>query len=289
MRAPGPHRTSPARIRAAIADGDALGSRGGHRRPSSPGDPLPLRWTIPICLTPALLGWVSLQGGPMVVELSEGWGRSIGVPLLCFMCVLGRTRYAWPGFLAVVAVFAIHYAHSIGPLAGAARCLTDGAVLAIATVFAVTIRPTAQTIFALRAAGARRAAEVAAREATAIERDSQLSELDTLARPLLARIASGAALSAAERLQCELLDAELRDRLRAPGLHSAAVAAAAARARARGVGRATGTHQGIAARPRPARRTRRSRRTLTPGPRWWATCVPSGQLHPGRLRTRPDS
>src|SRR5690606_40103107 len=61
------------------------------------------------------------------------------------------------------------------------------------------------------------------------------AELDKVARPILERIAGGADLDPAERRECRLLEAELRDRLRAPELATEEIGRAARVARARGV------------------------------------------------------
>ena len=80
-----------------------------------------------------------------------------------------------------------------------------------------------------------RAAAEATMAAENGERDRQLARLDKVARPILERIAEGAELTAAEREQCRLLEAELRDGLRAPQLVTDELSSAARGARSRGV------------------------------------------------------
>lgn len=156
--------------------------------------------------------------------------------VLAFLCVRGRTVSAWIGMGAMISVYMVRAALlDSGPLADIASVLTDVAPLMMATVFSLTLRPGAKLVFDLRDAGERRSAELAAAEATTSERDAQLRELDRLARPLLDRIAAGEHLDDADRMACMLLEAHLRDRLRAPGLDVPTIADAARAARARGV------------------------------------------------------
>lgn len=109
-----------------------------------------------------------------------------------------------------------------------------GTVAAI-SAFAVIIRPTQRSLRMLREEATIRAAAEATMVAADGERIRQLSRLDRVARPILERIADGAVLTAAEREQCRLLEAELRDGLRAPQLVSEELSGAARGARARGV------------------------------------------------------
>ncbi|MGA9873640.1 MAG: hypothetical protein WBQ44_21165, partial [Rhodococcus sp. (in: high G+C Gram-positive bacteria)] len=80
-----------------------------------------------------------------------------------------------------------------------------------------------------------RVASEAAASAVLDERDARLRSLDQQARPLLARIVDGPEISSDERLVCELLEAELRDSLRARGLVDDRLSHAARSARSRGV------------------------------------------------------
>lgn len=138
--------------------------------------------------------------------------------------------------VAVVAVCAAWAAATDqGAMAGVAMSAISFAPLVMATFFALTFRSTAAAVFELRAQSRRRAAEDAATSAGLDERDRQLARLDYLARPVLEKIASGSGLDAAERQACGLLEASLRDRLRAPGLMTDEVAEAARSARVRGV------------------------------------------------------
>jgi hypothetical protein len=77
--------------------------------------------------------------------------------------------------------------------------------------------------------------EIQAAEATRMAVDGErIRQLDRVARPILERIAKGMVLSAAEREGCRLLEAELRDGLRAPQLMTAELSVAARGARGAG-------------------------------------------------------
>ncbi len=148
---------------------------------------------------------------------------------LALLVVRGRIGAAWIGVAAALGVFA---GIDAGPLDGAGAAA--GIVLAV-TGFAVYMRPTLRSFHQARAEVARHAGAEARTAAQDRERRSQLAYLDRTARPMLERIAAGAALTDAQRAECSLLEAQLRDRLRAPGFATAEMAEAARRARSLGV------------------------------------------------------
>lgn len=202
-----------------------------------PGDPLPRPAATVMAAAPGVSCAIILAGcGRDLPAPVSGWSHGIGTMVLAFMCVRGRTGSAWCGMALMVAAYvARSVLLGLGPLTNIVNVLIDLGPLAMATVFSLTLRPGAKLVFDLRDAGRRRSAELAAARATSLERDAQLRELDRLARPLLDRIAAGDDLDDADRLACRLLEAQLRDRLRAPGLDLPAIADAARSARARGV------------------------------------------------------
>jgi hypothetical protein len=148
----------------------------------------------------------------------------------------GRIGAAWLSVAATAAVIA-----AAGAVTGvrvdtivSASIVPVGTVAAV-SVFAVIIRPTQRSLRMLREEAMIRAAAEATMAASDGERIRQLARLDRVARPILERIADGAVLTVAEREQCRLLEAELRDGLRAPQLVSEELSGAARGARARGV------------------------------------------------------
>ena len=122
-----------------------------------------------------------------------------------------------------------------GFLFGVLRPLIDVGPLGIATVLAIVLRPAAALVFALRAESTRRVAAESAAAAALEERSEQLLRLDVIARGLLERIGSGVALTESERVDCALLEARLRDRLRAPEFDEPSVSDPVDAARRRGV------------------------------------------------------
>ncbi len=199
-----------------------------------PGDPLPWPATAAV-----------LTAGPVAVlaahlNFAEGaprqpWTACAASFVLAALAVRGRIAAAWTGALAV--------ALTLGFVAGVLDISVGSlfvmilpvACLAGATVCALILRPTQRSLRLLHDDAAMRAAAAATMAAERSERVRQLNRLDELARPMLERIARGGELSAAEQEQCRLLEAELRDGLRAPQLITDQLNAAARGARSRGV------------------------------------------------------
>lgn len=201
------------------------------------GDPLPLRYTIPLTASgPVNLAIMTAVVPVPITSGGQMWPGAAATALYTFMCVRGRTQAAWTGLLGMFVV-SIVWSSSTGQGFGTGITLqiVNAAPLAMATFFAMTLRPAAREIFELRERSTRKAAAEAAADAILSERDLQLDRLDELARPILERVARGGALAASDVLACALLEAHLRDTLRAPALAASGVAAAARSARSRGV------------------------------------------------------
>ncbi len=165
----------------------------------------------------------------------QTWPLGASVAIYTFMCVRGRTLLAWTGLASMLGV-TIHWSATGQGLGyGLSLAAVNVAPLLMATFFAFTIRPLGRSIFELREQPTLRVAAEAAASAVLDERDEQLRRLDEQARPLLARIVDGPDLFADERLVCELLEADLRDSLRARGLLDGRLSQAARAARSRGV------------------------------------------------------
>lgn len=198
-----------------------------------PGDPLPWRATVAV-----------LTAGPVAVlaahlNFAEGaprqpWTACAASFVLAALAVRGRIAAAWAGAAAVALALgfvAVVLDISVGSLF---VMILPVACLAGATVCALILRPTQHSLRLLRDDAAMRAAAAATMAAERSERVRQLNRLDELARPMLERIADGE-LTPAEREECRLLEAELRDGLRAPQLITHELTAAARGARSRGV------------------------------------------------------
>jgi hypothetical protein len=202
-----------------------------------PGDPLPV-WTT-WCLAAAgpiasaLMLWV--MPVPLEVPL-QAWTHGAGTTILCFMAVRGRWVSAWWGLLGMAVVYGLWGTFTDqGFLFGAAMVAIDGGPLAMATLLSFTLRPSGKAVFALRDAETARIVALSAAQAATEERDARLHQLDELARPLLERIATAEEFTPEESATYELVEANLRDRLRAPALTTPDIDAAARVARGRGV------------------------------------------------------
>lgn len=204
---------------------------------SSAGDPMPLGQALAVGLAgPAACALSLWQLAIPVQNYLVLWTGGMTTALLTFLCVRGRVLIAWLCFGVMLGVFMVwSEITGQGIEYGLSVSFINAGPLLMATVFAYTIRPLGNSIFALREQSTRRIAAAAASAAVLEARDAKLDELDLLARPLLEQIASGESLSPAERSACEVLEARLRDGLRAPGLQSAELIAEAQAARGRGV------------------------------------------------------
>lgn len=201
------------------------------------GDPLPYRITLALTLAgPISLNLVFAVVPIPIDGLLQLWPLSAATAIYTYMCVRGRTVWAWLGMTATLASCA-WWAQRTGQGAGYGLGISviNLAPLLMATFFAWTIRPAARDIFALREQTIIRVAAEAADTAILDERDQQLRRLDNLARPLLEHLATDEDITDEQQRACTLLEAHLRDTLRAPVLDTAAIAAAARAARARGV------------------------------------------------------
>ncbi|RDI48943.1 sensor histidine kinase [Nocardia mexicana] len=152
--------------------------------------------------------------------------------VLALLAIRGRIAAAWIGLATAAAVFAATGAGTAAAIDGAA--VTTGTVLA-ASGFALYMRPMLRSFHLARAEVARHAGAEARIAAQDRERRRQLSYLDRTARPMLESIASGEPPDDARRQECALLEAQLRDRLRAPCFDTPGMVDATRRARRRGV------------------------------------------------------
>lgn len=204
---------------------------------TSAGDPMPIGQCFAVGLSGAAACGLGLWQLDLPMEHQiAGWPLGMATLLFTFMCVRGRVLVAWLSFLVMIGVCMVWSAGTgQGVTHGLAFSFMNAGPLLMSTFFAYTIRPLGSSIYQLREQSTRRIAAEAATAAVLEARDAKLDELDQLARPLLERIATGVPLSDEERLACELLEARLRDGLRAPGLQRPDVVAAAQAARSRGV------------------------------------------------------
>ncbi|MGW4364954.1 hypothetical protein ACWEKT_04850 [Nocardia takedensis] len=199
-----------------------------------PVDPLPWPATVYVAASGPVATFLT------VLQIDQEWTRPVWTAyassyVLAVLVLRGRLGAAWLGVAGIAVVVAI-----VGLAAGVRVGVVAGSLVPVATVAGVSVcvaimRPTQRSLRSLREEATMRAAAEATMAAENGERDRQLARLDKVARPILERIAEGAELTAAEREQCRLLEAELRDGLRAPQLVTDELSSAARGARSRGV------------------------------------------------------
>ena len=156
--------------------------------------------------------------------------------LLFVLALRGRRGWAWVGFsiFAVVALLAGIFSDrdTFMVINDVAR---QAGTLLIGTFFALVLRRSSQTITAIQANQLTRTTVAAASAAATRERAAQNARLERDARPALERILQSEPLSEAEQQHCLLLEATLRDGIRATGFSSERIAHATRAARERGL------------------------------------------------------
>lgn len=156
--------------------------------------------------------------------------------LLFVLALRGRRGLAWIGFgvLAFVSllVAVVTDQDALMVLNDVAR---QAGTLLIGTLFALVLRRSSQTITAIQANQLTRTTVAAASAAATRERAAQNARLERDARPALERILQSEPLSVDEQQHLLLLEATLRDGIRASGFSSERIAAATREARERGL------------------------------------------------------
>ena len=199
-------------------------------------DPLSLReaWFI-VAVGPITTYIAARDAGAGLTGSYTFWTAFPYALVLSMLILRGRPVFAWVGVGAIAVVVADAIQDSDINGAAVVAALAPVGTVAAVTVFRLIMRPTMTSLYALQEEATIRAAADATMRAQNEERDRQLERLDELARPMLDLIASGEVLTFAQREECRLLEAELRDGLRAPQLASKELVAAARGARRRGV------------------------------------------------------
>ena len=201
---------------------------------AAPGDPMDWRATAVTALVPSVaLVAAVYSAAPASAQAGITVAGGLGGAVLAFTCIRGRVVTAWAGWLVSAAVTL-----AVDRLDGPQPTMVDTvlpnvAVLVMATFFTTVAWPRADQIYALRRQTERQSAAEAAERAAIAVRAQQLAYLDERARPLLLRIASGP-IDEQIVTECGLVEAALRDRIRAPALDVPMITEAVWAARARG-------------------------------------------------------
>ena len=156
--------------------------------------------------------------------------------ILLVLAARGQIRSAWMGYAVLVAL-ALAWAVSTGQPAftGTELVSRHAGTLLAGSLFVVGLSRSERDLRVLNQVDLARARRDATTVAAIDERKAALVRVNALARPTLLRLAEPHALTAAERTQCLLIEASLRDVIRGRVLFVPPVIAAVNAARQRGV------------------------------------------------------
>lgn len=156
--------------------------------------------------------------------------------LLFVLALRGRRGWAWVGFalLAAVSIVTGVFSDQDGLMVINDVARQSGTLL-LGTLFALVLRRSSQTITAIQSNQLTRTTVAAASAAATRERAAQNARLERDARPALERILQPEPLTADEQQHLSLLEATLRDGIRATGFSSERIAEATRAARQRGL------------------------------------------------------
>jgi hypothetical protein len=156
--------------------------------------------------------------------------------ILVVLGIRGQIGWAWLGYLGLGAL-AVGWAMATAqsPLAAINLISRHAGTLLAGTLFVVGLHRTERTLWVLTANDIARASRDATTVAAIDEREAELMRVNALARPTLHRLAEPRPLTDAERAQCLLIEAGLRDAIRGRALFLEPVITAVATARQRGV------------------------------------------------------
>ncbi|MGY4859431.1 hypothetical protein [Cryobacterium sp. AP23] len=172
--------------------------------------------------------------------VSEGpfphWHLGAITLILLVLAFRGYIGWAWLGYVGL-GVLALVWAIGTDqpPLAALILISRHAGTLLAGTFFVVGLRRTERTLEVLTADDITRATYDATTVAAIDEREAELMRVNALARPTLRRLAEPTPLTDAERAQCLLIEAGLRDAIRGRVLFLEPVITAVANARQRGV------------------------------------------------------
>ena len=152
------------------------------------------------------------------------------------LALRGRTTQAWVGYILFAGIeIASSFSGGTALAIVGVDVARQASTLLIGSLFGLFLRRASRTITAIQETQLSRAAARAATAAATGERERQVARLENDARPALDRILSGEEFTAAEREGFELLEASLRDGIRAAGFSGERLVSETREARARGI------------------------------------------------------
>lgn len=189
---------------------------------------------LALCAVGAVLMFVYLPaetGAPFA-----HWHLGAITLILVVLAARGQIRSAWLGY-TVLAALAVCWAVETGqsPMVGFDLVIRHAGTLLAGTLFVVGLDRTEGTLQVLNQRDSAQASRNATTVAAIDEREAELVRVNLLARPTLQRLAAPYALTEAERAQCLLVEASLRDAIRGRSLFVEPVITAVNAARRRGV------------------------------------------------------
>ncbi|WP_168706952.1 hypothetical protein [Gordonia paraffinivorans] len=175
-------------------------------------------WLLTACVVAAVaLAWWSLPTDGYGV-LQSGPATVGGVVAFTLLMVRGHPVVAWCGALTMSAVCVVwSVSRGDGVSAGLNTTLPAYPVLILTLLSLGMLRPMLSRIVELRAEVLRAEAEKAATKAAADERRRHFADFESRARPMLERVAAGDVVTDGDVRRARLLEAQLRDGIRAPG------------------------------------------------------------------------
>lgn len=163
------------------------------------------------------------------------WHLGANAFVLMALGLRGRVEASWMGMAAMTAI-CVAWTLSTGRSALEAIGFIDrqAALLLVGTIFSVSLRPIARAIAKYHVSDRRRAAQEAETAAGERERQRQAARLSAGVAPVLQRIAANE-LTEQDRDHIRVLEASLRDEIRAGALLHEPLTSSVKRARERGV------------------------------------------------------
>jgi hypothetical protein len=201
-------------------------------------DPMPRLPALGVILVMPLAAWgnTAAMNGPHEYTFASYWAWTVASIFLTVLALRGRIGMAWVGQLLVTLVYASWPSYGAGQLAWpvGGYAVYQFLVLGAGSLMAVGLRRQVRLINELRA----RTIELDKAHAHAHgkyrERTGQLAYLNRAVLPTLQHAARGGDFSPEERFAALILEARLRDQIRAPILATAELLDLAAAARRRG-------------------------------------------------------
>ncbi|ARC58258.1 hypothetical protein AS850_14325 [Frondihabitans sp. 762G35] len=199
-------------------------------------DPFPLRLTLVVI---ALTTLASCSVWDLPDRGWPGWATWIwgAVTFVLFLLTLrGRATWSWVGFLLMSAL-TIAWSVQVGrgAPAGIGFVIRSAALMVVVSLFALLLARTRTSIRRLQRTELASVRAQATATAALDEQNTRLDQLRAVATPALERILTATEITDDDRRDFTLVEAALRDQLRASDLATVQVAQAATRARSRGV------------------------------------------------------